>query len=1106
MKILFTVAFLDGLHGSVIHVKEWAKVLKDLGHDVTVATLYYEDWIRDAFAEDGIAVIWVLDYQPEHAWDIVFAYHFPILGTLFRRGLETNKLVLGSLSGFETLESLPLYWKYSNAIVVMSEEVKSNHYKNFDIPSESMMVIENGFDEQFHQFKESLPIKPKRIGVISNHPPEEIISLRKISNIPVEIIGSHGNCDYATFITPDFLMKYDVIITIGKTVQYAMALGIPVFEYDHFGGVGYITLDNFEDEKHTNFSGRFTQRKISADKILAELEAGYSDACHERVALRELSIKLFTLTPRLINLLNIVDNSENFNQLKMVSDLGGALTLEWAHNEAFCRWLTAFKYDLRNQKIQIESLNKDKLSLELSNKSLELSNKSLNEESILLHSRNQSLASELLELQQRFYLFQKPKVIRIAAKMEKLRKKYSNSYKKRRDKVRRLFQKGKTQSVPMEPLKDKSYIDTLNNYFVNDFIIPDLNSGKPIDIIIPVYNGFEFLEPLFKSIIRNTSIPYRLLVCDDKSSDERVLPFLKKVKLNNEHVEFLLIENESNLGFIKTVNKLVELAENHFVLLNTDTEVPPYWLERLMYPIFKMDRVASTTPFTNAGTICSFPEYLKDNSIYQELDVSELDSFFQKVNLEQTMIEIPTGVGFCMGVNKDLVNKIGMFDEVFGKGYGEENDWCQRAIAAGYRNIHVTNLFVYHKHGGSFPSSEKQQLISQNLSLLNGRYPNYQRDIENTIQKNELEIIRKLIQLKVMNKSTYTTLIIDHYLGGGANHYTADRIKSKKSEISIILRYDFLSSKRFIIEFTTGDLLLTYFSSSFEECLLYLSEFKIDEIFINSLVSFPNVKDHIVKILRFKEELQAKLVVPVHDYFMLCPSYTLINDKTTYCGVPSDLKVCSSCLKYNDNEFKLFEKEKNIIEWRKSWGNVIQLSDEVVCFSKSSKDIVVKAYPNCEGKIKVTPHDISGRYPNIYQNHKIADRVTIGILGGINVAKGAKVVKNLVEYIDSNGINAKIVLIGEISTPIDSPSFQATGRYNREELPDLVKQYSIDKFLIPSIWPETYSYVTDEIMQLGYPVVVFNLGAPAERVRNYARGKVIAIDEIEKELFSHEDI
>ena len=80
---------------------------------------------------------------------------------------------------------------------------------------------------------------------------------------------------------------------------------------------------------------------------------------------------------------------------------------------------------------------------------------------------------------------------------------------------------------------------------------------------------------------------------------------------------------------------------------------------------------------------------------------------------------MPTGVGFCMGMNLKAIQEVGLLDEEnFGKGYGEENDWCQRAIAAGYENVHVDNLFVYHKHGGSFPSEEKQRLLKEHSEAL----------------------------------------------------------------------------------------------------------------------------------------------------------------------------------------------------------------------------------------------------------------------------------------------------------------------------------------------------------------------------------------------------
>ena len=511
---------------------------------------------------------------------------------------------------------------------------------------------------------------------------------------------------------------------------------------------------------------------------------------------------------------------------------------------------------------------------------------------------------------------------------------------------------------------------------------------------------------------------------------------------------------------LRTVNKLVKSTKNHFVLLNTDTEVPPYWIERLMYPIFEMKNIASTTPFTNAGTICSFPNYLEDNTIFENMSVEDLDKYFQYVNFEKTFIEIPTGVGFCMGVNKNLVDKIGMFDEIFGKGYGEENDWCQRAIKKAYKNIHITNLFVYHKHGGSFPSEEKQRLISQNLFTLNKKYPTYDEQIQKLISENKLETLREYLQIKIKSQQLNTTLIIDHGLGGGANHYIDEGIEKrvKNGEMLILLKYDFNVNKNYKIHFMALGLDYKFSVSNLVEIFGMLSNFKVDEIFINSLVSYPNIHDVIESIVVLKEQTKAKVVLPIHDFFPVCPSYTLLNEEMKYCGVPSNFSVCDNCLKNNNNEFKIFNKEINIYEWRKSWNKINNLADKIICFSNSSKDIYLKAYPSCDEKIEVIPHNISGRYNKIYDSNKKEDRVVIGILGAINEAKGASIVNDIVSYIDKNNLNIQVVVIGQISIPINSKSFVVTGRYDKKDLPSLVLKYKITKFFIPSIWPETFSY------------------------------------------------
>ena len=194
--------------------------------------------------------------------------------------------------------------------------------------------------------------------------------------------------------------------------------------------------------------------------------------------------------------------------------------------------------------------------------------------------------------------------------------------------------------------------------------LPVLALDTPIDILIPIYNGRELLEALLTGIVQNTSIPYRLLLGNDQSPDPLLSGYLKEFKDHNPTLDITIVEHEENVGFLKTVNQLAALTHNHFVILNTDTEVPPHWLERLMAPILTQENVASTTPFTNAGIICSFPTFLEDNPLFQDLDLVTLDAFFQQVNLEKNQVEVPTGVGFCMGINKQVWEQIGTIRRV----------------------------------------------------------------------------------------------------------------------------------------------------------------------------------------------------------------------------------------------------------------------------------------------------------------------------------------------------------------------------------------------------------------------------------------------------------
>ena len=185
-----------------------------------------------------------------------------------------------------------------------------------------------------------------------------------------------------------------------------------------------------------------------------------------------------------------------------------------------------------------------------------------------------------------------------------------------------------------------------------------------VDVIVPIYNGYEYLVRLLQDIDA-TRMEANYILIDDKSTDVRIPSLLQDFAESHERV--ILMTNETNLGFVGTVNRGLKVSTHHVALVNTDTELPHGWLERLMMPILRDETVASTTPFTNSGTIFSFPKFVQNNAIYEDMSVEEMDEVFSHVETDYQ--QVPTGMGFCMGMNRKAIDEVGLLDqEAFGRG------------------------------------------------------------------------------------------------------------------------------------------------------------------------------------------------------------------------------------------------------------------------------------------------------------------------------------------------------------------------------------------------------------------------------------------------------
>lgn len=256
-------------------------------------------------------------------------------------------------------------------------------------------------------------------------------------------------------------------------------------------------------------------------------------------------------------------------------------------------------------------------------------------------------------------------------------------------------------------------------------------SPPPVHIVVPVYRSIPLTRRCLESLAAS-GLPAdcHVTLIDDASPEDSMADMLAayveaRPGATSSGPGWELLRNASNLGFVASANRGMAHRSGHdIVLLNSDTEVPPEWLQRLRGAAYRRKEIGTVTPFSNCGSLASYPVPNVENKLPANLTHDRLDRLFQTANAGAT-VDIPIGVGFCLFIRRDCLDDTGAFDEAtFGTGYGEENDFCLRASQRGWTHVLAADCFVYHKGRGSF-GEEKDQRVRQAYALLASRYPHY---------------------------------------------------------------------------------------------------------------------------------------------------------------------------------------------------------------------------------------------------------------------------------------------------------------------------------------------------------------------------------------------
>lgn len=247
-----------------------------------------------------------------------------------------------------------------------------------------------------------------------------------------------------------------------------------------------------------------------------------------------------------------------------------------------------------------------------------------------------------------------------------------------------------------------------------------------ITVIVPIYNAAESFARCLVALRRYTSAATSLLLIDDASSDAGIAPLLARAAT---WPNVRVLRNERNLGFTATVNRGLRQATGDVVLLNADAEVGPGWLGALRAAAYANADVASATAVSNNAGAFSVPELEQSNALPSGWDHDDAARALRQMSgLIQPVL--PTGNGFCMFMRAAARAQVGELDEqAFAQGYGEENDWCQRAAALGWRHVIAGNVYVGHARSQSFGDARRATLGAQGMAVLRQRYPRYEEDV-----------------------------------------------------------------------------------------------------------------------------------------------------------------------------------------------------------------------------------------------------------------------------------------------------------------------------------------------------------------------------------------
>ena len=597
----------------------------------------------------------------------------------------------------------------------------------------------------------------------------------------------------------------------------------------------------------------------------------------------------------------------------------------------------------------------------------------------------------------------------------------------------------------------------------------------PVDVVIPAYRGAAETAACLESVLASVPAGTVVHVVEDASPERDLASALDRLAATGR---IRLTRLPQNRGFPAAANIGLAAAAGHdVVLLNSDTLVPPGWLERLRAAAYAAADIGTATPLSNDATIVSYPDRDGVNPVPDLAETLRLDRIAQQANAGQTA-DLPVGVGFCLYLRRDCLDQVGPFrEDLFAQGYGEENDLCLRARHRGWRSVAALDVFVGHRGGRSFGAA-RTHLIRRNTAILNRLHPGYDALVAAHLTADPLHPARRAMDALRWAEGRAragAALLVTHGGGGGVDQIVANRSEQLRADTMrpVVLR-----------PAPGGCRIEGYPNLAYaipDELPPLASLLRPDR---PRHLELHHLLGHDHRILGLARLLGVPMEAWVHDYAAFCPRIALVSRSRRYCGEP-DVAGCEDCIADLGG---LLEEEIAVPDLLARSAADLSACRRVIAPSRDAATRLRRHFPSITPEIR--PWEDDTALPPLSPAPP-APVTRVCVVGAIGVEKGFEVLLDCVRDAARRRLPLEFVVCGYTADDerlLAAGQVFITGEYKDAEAITLIRAQRAQLGFLPSVFPETWCFALTRAWRAGLKVAAFGLGAQAERIAATGRG------------------